>query len=137
MSLKVSDERLAQLVAALRPSPWVADLFPAQLRVARDKSRFRSVTTSRRAGKTIGLCAIAAESLHQSGYDEHTLYLARERSTAKDLAWGKLLALNEHHKLGWDCNSSELRITTPRGGVLLVRGIEGADAEESPLCQCA
>jgi len=126
----VDPARLSQLVAALRPSPWVADLFPEQRAVVRDKSRFKAVTTSRRGGKTILLCALAAEALEASGPDEVTLYIAKTRSAARELIWGKLKALASTYSLPWTFNESTLRVETPRGGVLLVRAAEGSDPED-------
>jgi hypothetical protein len=125
-----SPERLAQLIEAIRPSPWVADLFDKQRDVLRSKARFKSVTTSRRGGKTIMLTALAADSLDASGFDEVTLYIARTRIGAKELIWSKLKGLARRYQLPWSFHESELRIETPAGGVLLVRGAEGADPEE-------
>lgn len=65
-----------------------------------------------------------------SGYDEYTLYLARNRGVAKELFWPKIRGLVKAHNLPWHINESELRITTPAGGSLLVKGAEGGDPEE-------
>lgn len=126
----IDPQRLQQLIAALKPSPWVADLFPAQREVHRSKSRWKCVTTSRRGGKTILLTALAAEALEASGPDEVTLYIAKTRSAARELIWQKLKQLAQQYSLAWDFNESTLRVTTQRGGVLLVRAAEGSDPQE-------
>ena len=74
--------------------------------------------------------ALAADSLDASQHDEVTLYLARNRSVAKELFWPKIKGLQRAHNLPWQLNETELRITTPRGGVLLVKGAEGGDPDE-------
>lgn len=88
------------------------------------------MTTSRRSGKTVLDTALAADSLEDSGHDEYTLYLARNRGVAKELFWPKIKGLHRQYNLPWHINETELRITTPRGGALLVKGAEGGDPEE-------
>lgn len=75
-------------------------------------------------------CALAADSMADSRHDEVTLYLARNRGVAKELFWPKIRGLISAHKLPWSLNETELRVTTPKGGVLLVKGAEGGDPEE-------
>lgn len=74
--------------------------------------------------------ALAADSLADSGHDEVTLYLARNRGVAKELFWPKIKGLIRQYDLPWEQNESELRVTTKKGGVLLVKGAEGGDPEE-------
>lgn len=128
--MNADPQRLVTLLAVLKPSPWLRDLFEAQRKVAKSKARYKSVTTSRRGGKTILLCALAAEALEASGPDEATVYLARTRGAAKELLWAKLKAIASAHSLPWTFHESELRVETLKGGVLLVRGAEGSDPEE-------
>lgn len=101
-----------------------------QRKVALSQARWKALTTSRRSGKTVLDCALAADSLHNSGHDETTLYLARNRGVAKELFWPKIKGLIRKYELPWSMNESELRVTTDRGGVLLVKGAEGGDPEE-------
>lgn len=126
----MTPERMAALARALRPSPWVMQLCDAQRAVALSRHRWKAVTTSRRGGKTVGLIAECADKLEQCGRGEVVLFLAKTRDAAKELAWDKLQALAESHGLPWEFKIGDLRIETPRGGVLLLRGAEGADAEK-------
>lgn len=121
---------LADILDAIKPKPWFSQLFTAQQKVFKAPGRFKVVTTSRRAGKTILLTTLAAEALENSGPDEVTLYIARTRSAAKELIWQKLKSLSTTHKLNWVFHEGTLRIETPAGGVLLVRGAEGSDPQE-------
>jgi hypothetical protein len=124
-------DRFLELVQALQPRPWVAQLHPEQLRIAQSFARWKAVTTSRRWGKTVLLSALAAESLEESRHDETSVYIARTRGVAKELVWGKLHALDRQHGLGWTFQETTLRVESRRGGVLLVRGAEGgAPGEE-------
>jgi len=123
-------ERLAQILQALKPKPWIQALHPDQRVVALSPARWKAVTTSRRSGKTVLDTALAADSLEESSHDEVTLYLARNRGVAKELFWPKIKGLAREHKLPWHLNETELRITTERGGVLLVKGAEGGDPDE-------
>lgn len=129
--MTASPERLAQLISALRPAPWIAALHPEQRRVALSPARFKAITTARRSGKTVLDCALAADSLDASLHDEVTLYLARTRQVAKELFWPKIKELSRQFRRDtWRLNESELSITNPVGGVLYVRGAEGGDPEE-------
>jgi hypothetical protein len=125
-----NEERLARALAALKPKPWIEALHPEQRRVALSTAQWKSITTSRRSGKTVLDCALAADALDQSGHDEVTLYMARNRGVAKELFWSKIKGLIRQYELPWDTNESDLRVTTPTGGVLLVKGAEGGDPEE-------
>lgn len=120
----------AQLVAACEPRPWIAQLCRVQRRVALSSARWKAVTTSRRAGKTVQLVAELADALEDCQRGEVVIYLAKTRATAKELAWDKFAALGETYKLGWHLHVSDLRIETARGGALLLRGAEGSDAEK-------
>jgi hypothetical protein len=128
--LPVDPARLSLLIESAKLPPWLAELHPMQKQVALSKARWRAITCARRAGKTVLDTALAADSLHASGHDETTLYLARNRSVAKELFWPKIRGLVKRHNLPWALNEAELRVTTPAGGVLLVKGAEGGDPEE-------
>lgn len=123
-------DRLAELLAAIKPKPWVAQLHPAQRAAAVSKARFKAVTTSRRGGKTVGLVAEDAEKLEECQRGDTVLYIAKTRDTARELAWGMFQALNEEYKLGWEFRLGDLCIENKRGGKLLLRGAEGSDAEK-------
>lgn len=118
------------LARAAQPKPWILALHPEQRKVALSPARWKAVTTARRSGKTVLDTALGADSLEASGHDEVTLYLAKNRGVAKELYWPKIKGLCREYKLPWQLNETELRITTPRGGVLLVKGAEGGDPEE-------
>lgn len=128
--MTLSAERLAQLVKAIKPPPWVDQLVPVQRHVALSNARWKALTTSRRAGKTVELVAEDADKLEQCHRGEAVLYIAKTRGTAKELAWDKFQALAEQYKLPWEFKVGDLRIETPRGGALLLRGAEGSDAEK-------
>lgn len=76
------------------------------------------------------LVAECADALERCERGEAVLFLAKTRDTAKELAWDKLQALAEGHKVPWHFKVGDLRIETRRGGVMLLRGAEGADAEK-------
>lgn len=126
----MTPERLAQLVQAIKPPPYIEQLFPAQRAPVSSRGRWKALTTSRRAGKTIALIAECADRLEQCKRGEYVLYIAKTRDAAKELAWDKLVALDEQYKLGWTFRVGDLHIETPEGGVLLLRGAEGSDAEK-------
>lgn len=122
--------RLALLVRSVQVQPWVAQLCDVQRAVALSPARWKAVTTSRRGGKTVELVAECADKLMRCRRGEVVLYVAKTRDTAKELAWDKFSALSEQFKLPWVFKVGDLRIETPEGGALLLRGAEGSDAEK-------
>lgn len=117
--------------AAYARRPWLRDLFLQQHDVATSTERFKAVTTSRRGGKTVMLGGLAADALDLCRHDEGVVYLARTRQIAKDLLWSKLKRLDQAHSKRWNFREQELRVDTPNGGFMVVRGAEGgAPGEE-------
>jgi len=123
-------EELAQLFAVLEPRPWISQLCATQRRVALSRSRWKAVTTSRRGGKTIGMLAELADALEECTRGDSVLYIAKTQGAAKELGWDKLSAINDQYALGWTFHVGDLRIEAKNGGVLLLRGAEGSDAEK-------
>lgn len=120
---------LGALVDILKPRPWIMQLCPAQRRVALSKHRWKAVTTSRRGGKTIEMVAELGDALEDCQRGEAVLYVAKTQGQAHELAWDKFQGLSEQHELGWGFHVGDLRIEAKNGGVLLLRGAEGSDAE--------
>lgn len=122
-------DEIAAIERAINP-PWRADLFAAQQEVFDSSARFKSVTTSRRGGKTVLLTGLAGDALARCAHDECVVYLAKTRQIAKDLIWGKLKGFQRRYQMPWEFREQELRIDTPTGGFLLIRGAIGADPDE-------
>lgn len=128
--MAVDPQELSRLVAALERPAWMAHLYREQLQVVRDATRFKAVTLPRQTGKTVMLTSLAAEALQAAKFNECVLYLAKTRGEAKTLIWASLHRLNQQHQLGWGFHEAELRIETPAGGYLIVRGAEGSKPSE-------
>ena len=103
----VTDSPKVWVPQLLVSRPWMRELFghKPQFRVGVSKHRFRAVTCSRRAGKTVLLAALGADALERCGHDEAVVYVARTRQIAKDLIWAKMrrLAITQQPLRFRDC----------------------------------
>lgn len=128
-AINLSIAERQRVIAAVR-----SDLFGLQREVFDANERWVSVLCGRRAGKTVCLAAMLFGAACEAGADEAVVYLAKTRTGAKDIVWGKLRALLKRLDLeaeGWRIGEQELSITTPWGAIICVRGAKGSDHAET------
>jgi hypothetical protein len=104
-------------------------LHPKQLAFAVDPARFKVARTSRRAGKTVGCCAMLVDSAQQKP-GSFSLYITKTRLRAKQLIWRPLLALNTQLALGGIPNEAELSLRMPNGSFIYLAGANTRDEIE-------
>jgi len=90
---------------------------------AMNKSRFVSIRSPRRWGKSTGLLRIGMDMADKMNC--RCLYLAMYRTNAKSIAWQIAQELNEN--LGWTTNLVELALRGPGNRELLIMGADRPD----------
>ncbi len=121
----VSQSWLERRLAALAPERAgpLDTLFEKQREVVEAPERFKALLCGSRAGKTE---VILRHIVHAMGSRPGApfLYTAQARTTAKNILWEPLRALNIAEGWGLQLNESELRARHPNGAWLLLAGMD-------------
>ncbi len=103
--------------------------FPKQRAFSADKARFRTASTSRRAGKTVG-AGTALINACQERAGGIGLYITKTRINAKRILWSTLHQLNREHGLGAELMEGELCMKLPNGSTIYLAGANNKDEIE-------
>jgi hypothetical protein len=122
---KILEERLSKKSS----EPLLADLFPLQQQILKDKSPRKALLFGRRFGKsTVAVYALILTALAHAG--SLSLFISPSKSQSKANIWSLLVSTCETHRLGHETNGTELTVTFPNGSVIRVDGCHTAsDAE--------
>ncbi len=103
---------------------WPRSLMtPAQLALVNDPSKFKALLWGRRTGKTIAMGLDFAEGmLEEPG--SLNLYVALTMTSAREILWEPLKALNQRHSWGLRFNETLMVVTHKNGARLMVRGAD-------------
>jgi phage terminase large subunit len=122
---------------AVRDRQWIrielaARLHEMQRYVFLDRSRWKSITCSRRAGKTELDSSLLVDGAVLAGDGEDTVYVAESKAIAKTLIWDKLKSrLRELGLSDWAVSEQDLSIRTPWGSRIFLFGAKGSDHAEA------
>lgn len=104
-----------------------AVLFKQQLPFGLDSSRYATVVTPRRAGKTFAISAKLLATAQQKPGGV-ALYITLSRINAKRIVWETLQEMNRQYKLGAEPSEAELCLRFPNGSKIYLSG--AADSGE-------
>lgn len=102
---------------------FLEELHPKQAAFVSDQSKRKAALCSRRAGKTVGLCAWLLEGAYETE-GELSAYFALTRMSAKRLMWKELHRFNHRYSLGLTFNETELVATLPNSSEIWVSGAD-------------
>jgi hypothetical protein len=123
MAKKITPEQAQKVLARLELQPFEIEsyLYPQQLRLVTDPSRFKTAVTTRQAGKTT---ACAADLLNTALAHSNSvcLYITLSRGNAKRLVWRALKHIDKKFNLGCTFNESDLLVTTTNGSIVYLSG---------------
>lgn len=93
-------------------APLIDDSFPEQAMFVRDSSRFSGACTTRRAGKSTGLCykKINAGKKHPGSFMP---FIGLTRESAKNIIFPAFYEVSKKHSLGLEFRESDLTISMP------------------------
>lgn len=96
-------------------------LFDKQLNVLRNPNRFQAICASRRSGKST-LFAIALYIKACTVSNRTVLYIARTKTSAKEIIWYELMYINDTYNIQARFNHADLTVTLPNGSRIYVAG---------------
>lgn len=95
--------------------------FDKQIEFITDKSRFKTLSKSRRAGGTTALAAWFMDlGLHVKNGD--LAYITLDKGTAERLIWPELQRISQEYQLGLKFNFQKLWVEYPEGSILYMAG---------------
>lgn len=96
---------------------------PAQVALATDPAKFKAGLWGRRSGKTIGVGLDFVDGMQQVP-GSLNLYVALTMTSAREILWEPLKALNVRHGWGLRFNDTLMVVTYRNGSRLMVRGAD-------------
>lgn len=95
-------------------------------------SRFISLCTSRRAGKTYTLATLIVLKLLEAAHNQSVIFISPTLTIGKRIIWDELIKIIKDNHLGWDYREHLGTVRTPEGGKFAILGLATSGKAEAP-----